>query len=173
MTLPPEFVRFLASQGKSISGFPLYRLVWSNDQYEWRKGTFNEFSGALFLRQTTCTKLVPKYPFVQNRFILEKWYPPELIACEELPNVKGENSYEPIFVFQDKNCNSLPLSLRVVEILVGFDRDRNRPKSVQTASEDRELERLSETREFNELYDSIDTNATLSCLHNKEGIIVP
>ena len=163
----PEIVRFLASQGRSISGFPLYRLVWSADQYEWRKGTFNEFSGTLFLRSVTATKLVPKYPFCQDRWILEKWFPPELTACEELPNVRGENSYEPLFVFQDKNCNPLPLSLRVVEILVGFDRDRDRPKSSQTASDDRELERLSETKEFQELYDSIDTNATLSCLHTK------
>lgn len=171
--LPPEIVRFLEESGKNLSGKPLYRLVWSDDQYEWRKGTFNEFCGSIFLRSVTATKLVPKYPFVQGRWILERWFPPEMVACDELPAANNENSYEPIFVFQDKNFNPLPLCLRAIEILVGFARNSERSRTSQTACEDRTLEQLSETREYNELLDSIDTSALQSQLHMKEAIIKP
>jgi len=48
---------------------------------------------------------------------LEQWFPPEVCLNPELPD-SIHGSYEPIYVFEDKDGNSLPLVLRVVQIIV-------------------------------------------------------
>ena len=165
----PEIDRFLDSQGESINGVKRYRLVWSTDQLEIRKGTFNEFYGSVFLRQVSGVKLVPKYPFVQDRWILEKYFGPEFTQNDELPEAQRIGSYEPIFVFQDRNGDPLPVTLWATEFIVGFDRRGSKPDPCG----DRALEQRAEDKEFNRLLDSIDTSPIQSLLHSREAIIRP
>lgn len=167
----PEIQRFLTDQGCSLAGKPRYRLVWSDNEYELRAGTFDEYSGNIFLRTVTGVKRVRKYPFLHSRWVFEKYFPPEVAYTESLPESRS-GSYEPLFVFQDKHQNPLPVTLKVVEVLVAFDR-RSRANFTQRASEDKALQELAETKEFEQILDSIDTTAIQSLLHTKEAIVRP
>jgi hypothetical protein len=85
---------------------PLFRIVWSNDQLETRWGTFREFYGPIFLRETTgVCKDRHKYPWIRDRWILERLtfpaskyrhWSPELIGVEN-------GSYEIIWKFETPN----------------------------------------------------------------------
>lgn len=172
MTPEPQFVEYLERQGRTLADFPVYRLVWSDAQFEMRRGTFNEFSGSLFLRAVTGVKEVPKYPFVKSRWILEKFFPPEVAFTEDLPNSR-QGLYEPLFVFQTKNFEPLPVTLRVLELLVNFDRNYSQPSNFAKACQDRTFAELAEAKEFEYLLDAIDTTALQSQLHMKEAIVKP
>ena len=93
---------------------------------------------------------------------------PEVAICEELPE-SNRGSYEPIFVFQDKDGNPLPPTLWSVEFIIGFDRRRGKPDPFF----DKALEERAEDKEYNRLLDSIDTSPIQSLLHTKEGIVRP
>lgn len=101
--------------GSDLLGNPNYRVSWSNDQFEHRYGNF-PIGNTGIINATKETRLVPKY-FFKDRFVLEKKC--ELPYTNELPDASMKGfSYEPIFVFQDKNGNSLPLVWRPIEIMI-------------------------------------------------------
>lgn len=81
------------------SGLSKWRLSWSTDQREIRYGTFREFYHGIFLRETTGAKECEKYPWVKDRWILEKLVsiPHPLIPSSM------HGSYEIFYVFQDEN----------------------------------------------------------------------
>lgn len=166
MSAHPEVDRFLKDQGRSLDGKPLYRLVWSEDSFEWRRGNFREFYGSVFLREVADVRYVPKYPYIDHRWIIEKYFPES--HSEELPVY---DHYEPIFCFQDKDSKELPVSLKMVEILISFDRNLDRIKSRASADFD-QFEKL-EKQEFNKILDSIDSSPIASLLHSKEAIVRP
>lgn len=138
---------------------------------ELRKGEFNEYYGNLFLRTIRDVRWVRKYSYLRDRWILERWYPPSVAYDSELPN-STQGSYEPIFVYEDKHQNPLPVTFKTLEYIVGaFERPR-------VSKEQRELEmmnqlKLAEEREVQEFMDMIDTSVIQSQLHMKEGIVVP
>lgn len=85
------------------SGEPIFRVVWSTDQYEMQFGEWNDFDkNDNLLRTVTEDRLVPKYNQDKDRYILER-----LVAVPD-QNVKelaGKRvSYEPLWVF--KNIDS-------------------------------------------------------------------
>lgn len=164
----PEVDRFLELQGKALDGKPLYRLIWSSNAFEWRKGVFRDFYGSIFLREYVGAKYVPKYSYLPSRWILEKYFPDA--HSEALPVY---DRYEPIFAFQDKDCNPLPVSLKMVELLVGFDRRSERRGSENNALEDQTMFEKLDEKEFNQILDSIDSSPIASLLHTKEGIVRP
>lgn len=165
-----ELQTWLDTQGTVLRHAPLYRLVWSEAEYEWRRGVFNEFDGATLIRSITGTKLVRKYNYIHDRWIFEKWLPPEVAFDEDLPKSR-EGSYEPLYVFQDNRGNALPVIRAALEFIIYCDSRRQRP--TQSAPEDKAAEAASETKKYNELYDSIDTTVISSQLHMKEGIVKP
>jgi len=95
---------------------PLFKLVWSDDARELRTGTYRVYFGSVFIRETQETKLVPKYSWIKERWVLEQWFSPEVTQNDELPD-SFCGSYEPIFVF-DKNGEPLPLALLPVQYIV-------------------------------------------------------
>jgi hypothetical protein len=101
----------------SLRTEPMFRLVWSDDQYEIRTGVFAKFIAGIKVSEEKRTQNVLKYNWIKERWIVEQWFPPEVCMLEELPeSVRG--SYEPIYVFEDKDSNALPLKLEVVQFLV-------------------------------------------------------
>lgn len=87
-----------------VEGRPRYRVVWSGDQFEKRFGTYNEFYGPIFIRETTGVLEVPKYRDIPPRYVLERifWFnDKELVQARE-------GIYEAIWHFVDKNNNTLP-----------------------------------------------------------------
>lgn len=90
----------------------LYRIVFSENERENRRGTFNVFSGIIFLKTVTGVRNMKKYPYIQNKFVLEKWNPPEIAYSPELPeSIHG--CYEPLYTFEDKDKNALPVNEKV------------------------------------------------------------
>jgi hypothetical protein len=96
---------------------PLFRLVWSDDSYELRTGTFAKFIAGVKVSEHTTTEKVLKYNWISERWLVEQWFPPSICMMDELPeSING--SYEPIYVFEDAKGNALPLKMEVVEFLI-------------------------------------------------------
>lgn len=91
-----------AENGLNLMGAgsrPLWRIVWSKDEYEKRLGTFRDFIPGtdVLLREVTEVREVPKYSYIKPRWILEKlMYAP----TPELPD-SDKPHYEVIYVFEN------------------------------------------------------------------------
>lgn len=115
------FNQKLSSRGKSLDGRPIWKLSWAPSQREKRLGEFSDFYGSIFLRKRTEIREVPKYWYLGARWVLERltFLPPSASIHRELvaqvteldifaPVTNG--TYEPIYVFQDKDQNPLPVT---------------------------------------------------------------
>jgi hypothetical protein len=102
--------------GTTVDGKQLFRLTWSTGITEFRHSTFVDYLGDIFLREVTETREVLKYPFAQDRWILERI---RLTSdkAKEVFGLVGEDpySYEPIYTFQDKDGDYLPLNREMLE----------------------------------------------------------
>ncbi len=92
----------------TLTGTPIWRIVFSEDQFEKRRGTYTDYSpGGIYLRTVTEVRLVPKYrQWIQRKYVLERLVVVPDFQQDDLPTAKV--SYEPIWVFEDKNGNYLP-----------------------------------------------------------------
>ena len=163
--------KFLTRFGRNLAEEPIFRLVWSDDMRELRRGTFNEYYGSIFLRTTTGVKEVPKYTYLAERWIIEMWLPPAISFNPEVPeSVSG--SYEPLYVFEDRMRNALPLNQRVVEIVVNAKLKPQRSSALirSDVQAEHDAKDSAETRYFEE---AIDTSPVQSLLRTREAIVVP
>lgn len=121
--------RKLADRGRSLDGRPIWRIVWSTSQREMRRGKFSDFYGSIFLREVEEVRNVPKYWYSKDRWVLERltYLPPnasihhELISQTSTLDIQApvyNGTYEPIYVFEDKDRNPLPLHELVVEAIM-------------------------------------------------------
>jgi hypothetical protein len=155
----------LKDSGTNLTDQPLYRLVWSDNELEFRRGIFREFVGNIFVRETVGVKQVPKYSYIKARWILERWIPPDACYNPEIPNSQW-GSYEPIYVFQDKNGNSLPFSEKVVYFIITLAE-----KKTRVTPEERLAESLAkEEAEINEYLESLEISPITNALHMKEAV---
>ena len=151
--------------GKTLHEKPLFRVVWSNDQFEVRNGTFNEFYGHIFVRTVTGARVVRKYSYIQERWILEKWFPIE--PTNELPHPDG---YEIIYLFEDKNGNPLPVIWRVLEIICHVA--LNPMDSIHIKQALDETQQKKDAAEIAYFEDMFDSSALQSRLHFGEAILL-
>lgn len=162
---------YLKRWGQTPHGEPRVRLIWSEDAKELRYGEFNEFYGSLFLREFIGVKLCPKYSWIKERYVLERWFPPDVTFDIELPE-SNQGSFEPIYVFQDKYGRALPLNLRVVELICQamFNQPPTRAQIREGLAEDLAYKDKVETAD---LEDGLEMSVLTNQLHQKEAIIVP
>ena len=156
---------YLNKQEHNWQGKPVFRLVWSDDQFEYREGTYNEFKGELYVRTVHGVKKTPKYPHLKGYWILEMWHEPARVKTEE---IKDHNGYEALYVFRAK-FKPLPLRLLVVELILKAKRtplsSMLRKSVIHQEMEDKE-KRLDQYT-----FDAIDPSTPMqSCLHFKEGV---
>lgn len=156
---------YLDQQDHNWQGLPIFRLVWADDQFEYREGDFNEFKGDLFLRTIHGIKKTPKYPHLKGCWILEMWHEPNKVQTSE---IKDHNGYECLYAFK-RNFKPLPLRLAVVQIILKAKKTHISPslrKSIMTQDlEDKEK------RQDQYVYDAIDPSSPIeSALHFGEGI---
>lgn len=123
MTEIEHLNKWLIDQGgTALTGQPVYRLIWSDKALENRFGTFNDFTeGGLFIRQVTETRLVQKYNYIHERWILEMWAPGDLTAHKETPDAMN-GDYIPVYVFEGKNRKYLAPTRKVLRFILGFMR---------------------------------------------------
>lgn len=152
--------------GRDITGMPFFRVVWSEGLLEKRVGHFEDFYGSIFLRAYDGLREVPKYSYIKNRHILEK-----LVFHKETKEILEKHSYEPVYVFQDKNGKSLPVIWRACEALIHSLMYGERQKL--TASDMIAEEEKKDKRDVEYFEDSLDMSYTATMLANKEAIVVP
>jgi hypothetical protein len=96
--------------GKMIDGnYPLFRVIWSTNVTEKRYSEFTDFIDDTPIRNVREVREVLKYPFAQDRYILEK-ITPITNEAKAMGLVDGNYSYEEIYVFQDRLGKFLPLT---------------------------------------------------------------
>jgi hypothetical protein len=96
---------------------PRFKLIWSDEEYELRHGNFDIVYNGIYLRtEENVTKLVPKYSYIKERWILEKFFPPPGKLSKELP-LAWKGTYEPIYVF-DTNGVALIPRLDVCQVVI-------------------------------------------------------
>lgn len=102
----------------TITGQPIWRVVWSEDQFEYRLGTYDDYSdGGIYLRTVTEVRWVPKYrQWVPEKYVLERLVVVPVMNSDEIPDTKV--SYEPLYVFEDKNGNYLPPKFEACEFVI-------------------------------------------------------
>src|SRR5208283_1775945 len=99
----------------NFKGEPIFRLTWPDNEFEMREGTYNEFKGDLFIRTVHGVKRTPKYPQLRGIYIIEQWFDADRVYIKQ---IKNHNGYECIYAFRDKNFNSLPVRLDVVQLIM-------------------------------------------------------
>lgn len=92
----------------------MFRVVWSNDQFEMRRtDTTKE---GLLLPVPVVTEL-PKYKqWIQDRYVLERLVIVPEINQDEIPTSKL--SYEPLWVFSGKNGQYVPPTMWACKFIV-------------------------------------------------------
>lgn len=102
----------------TITSDPIWRIVWSEDQFEMRHGTYDDITpSGIYLRTVTEVREAPKYrQWIKERYVLERLVVIPESSMPELPATKV--SYEPIFVFNDGRGDYLPPNLEVAFITI-------------------------------------------------------
>lgn len=139
----------LAEQYRVLDGRPIYRIVWSADQLEMRRGKFSDFYGKIFIRERVEVREIKKYWYMTPpRWVLEKLvftrnHTALKEMCEEL--VRSQNgTYEPIFGFMANDNKAIPVVSRGVDLIL----HRLHNPTITRESDDVETERLKELEEM-------------------------
>jgi hypothetical protein len=162
----------------SITGRAIWRIVFSEDQYEKRLGTYDDYTpGGIYIRTVTEVREVPKYKqWIHEKYLLERLVIVPEQNQDELPVSKL--SYEPIFVFENRGGEYLPPKFEICKIVVDTIYAAQGKKSLAkykdpeaNKEESLALRRMRIDNIMEELFgDETDIGDALTY---KEGIIVP
>lgn len=102
----------------TLTGQAMWRVVWSEDQFEHRKGTYDDYTpGGIYLRTVTEVRYVPKYrQWIKEKYVLEDLVLIPEVNSGDLPATKL--SYEPKYPFQDNNGNYLPPTINACKWII-------------------------------------------------------
>lgn len=113
--------------GKTVENLANWRVIWSTNLTEKRNGKFNErTSSGVFLREVVGVQEVLKYPFDQDKWVLEMLV--EIDQKSEVAKELVENKwgYEPFYVFKTKDGKMLPLDRDVIDVILYLYYNRRR-----------------------------------------------
>lgn len=163
----------------TLTGLPIWRVVWSEDQMEKRLGTYTDYTpSGIWLREVTEVREVPKYrQWIQQKFVLERLTLVPEVNQDELPTSKL--SYEPLWVFEDRYGRYLPPKFEAAQLVIDTvyavqysDHNLSRykdPENSQEASIELKKQRVDEYIE--QLFG--DESGLLGTTITGESIIVP
>lgn len=102
----------------TITGLSIWRIVFSEDQFEKRLGTYDDYTPAgIYLRTVTEVREVPKYrQYIKQKYVLERLVVVPLINAMDLPTSKL--SYEPMYVFQTGSGKYLPPKFEAAKLVI-------------------------------------------------------
>ncbi len=158
----------------TITGKPIWRVVWSEDQFEKRLMDVTDEGLSLITPQV---REVPKYrQWITQKYVLERLVLVPEINAGELPASK--QSYEPIFVFMDKNGDYLPPKIQAAKFVIdaiyelqGRNTFAKYRDPINNIEEYREARRKEIDKIQAELFG--DETAVTDALTRKEGIVIP
>ena len=159
----------------TVTGREMYRISFSDDQYEKRLGTYTDYTReGIYLRTVTEVREVPKYKqWIRHKYILERLTIVPDVNAEDLPTSKL--TYECIFVFENFKGEPLPPRIDVAKIAIdslhaGMGKS-NMAKYKDDYSKYTEEER---NKRINELMEYLwDPSDNADALVAREGIVVP
>lgn len=163
--------KLLADYGTEFGNAPRFRVVFSDDQYEKRMTDCTDEGFELVHPEV---RLLPKYKqWIQEKYILER-----LIPVVGETDLVTKTSYEPAWVFQDKNGKYLPPFYEgckhVIESMLSMMNKANthtRYKDKNVSPEERlaHIEKIEEELFGNEtnLTDDLHTGAGVSMANEK------
>lgn len=139
--------------GETLDSKPKFRIVWSNDQTEFRKSYFA--SGIQLLHPVV--KELPKYTYIRDRWVLERWFP--FGGSEEIIAVDG-GIYEPVWVFENKERESLRPVWRAVNIIARAAEEGvgGEKKTLKDFMSEDEAEKQKEIELFENILEDEGTN---------------
>src|SRR5215831_8217323 len=138
---------WLTNRYTNLEKKPIYRLVWSEDIYENRLGTFRTFTeGGILIREVTEVRKVRKYNYIHHRWIFEMFAPGNITRSPELPDASG-GDYVPVYVFESGTGTYLPPTRRVVEFLISALEGKVKRDELPTEEylQDREIKQIEES----------------------------
>lgn len=143
-------------------------MVWSTDQLEFREGEFNDFIAGtnVLLRTFKGVREVPKYSYIKDRWILERFIPGVYAYNPEMP-LSMWGSYEPLFVFESNKGEYLPLSLKVVEVIV---HQIENPGKVLTEQQRIDAMKELEEKEIQGFMDMLWTSSVEDAFNHNEAV---
>lgn len=102
----------------TVSTNVIFRVVWSNDQFERRFGEWTDYDASNNpIRTIKESRYVPKYVLTKDRYILERLVIVPETNKSELCDLKS--SYEPLWVFQNMDDNTyLPPRIDVCQFII-------------------------------------------------------
>jgi hypothetical protein len=102
----------------TVTGKPMWRVVWSEDQFEYRHGTYVDYDrSGCCLREVTETRYAPKYSqWIRNKHVLERLVVIPEINAGDLPATKL--SYEPVYPFETNSGQYLPPRLDACQFVI-------------------------------------------------------
>ncbi len=135
----PQWVkdRLAVVGGENRYGKPNFRIVWSSSRLEIVGGEWEDYSeSGIWIRTVVETRSVPKYWTHPDRWIVERWMPPEEYGSPEswrrqtTEYIRGQmvaqlgpypdrGDYELAFVLEDHNGKFVQLTEPIVEGIVG------------------------------------------------------
>jgi hypothetical protein len=152
----------------TITGDPIWRVVWSENQFEKRLMDTTD-SGLSLLRPEV--RLVPKYrQWIKEKYVLERLVLIPEINIPELPSTK--TSYEPIFVFSDKHDNYLPPRIDVAKIVIDTVYAAQGKSSLAKYTDNPDEEQRKSVEDIYEYLYGDETDVT-DALRYKTGVVVP
>lgn len=156
----------------TVTGRPMWRVVWSEDQYE-KRMVYTTPEGLTLL--TPIVKEVPKYGgWIKERYVLERLvYVPDFQQKELAQQML---SYEPMWTFEDAHRNYLPPSFRASKFVIDTVYAAQGKQSMAKYKDpDAEFpqERLNER--VDKLYSELFGNETevTDALSQGRGVVVP
>ena len=148
------------------AGVPMWRVVWSDDQFEKR---LMEYTPSGFQLTLPEVMEVRKYSYVQHKYILERLV---IVPDPNKAELAGESfSYEPMWVFQDHDGAYLPPRLDASKFIIdtvyaAMGKSSLRKYIDVNENKEKRVEKIQEELFGNE-------TAVGDALAYKEGVSVP
>lgn len=148
--------RQLLQFGLNTFGDAKFRVVFSTDQREMRNGEHKNFNDeGTYLNTYFGIREVPKYRWMIDKWILEKWAGQELTYHPDIVSARN-GDYVCIYIFQDKDGNALPPIWEMARLIVGAS--LNPRTKIQALEDDFAFENKKEKQEEDEIFNRIKTN---------------
>jgi hypothetical protein len=157
--------------GIADNGDAIFRIVWSETQYEKRLTKYTDEGLELL---TPEVRLLPKYKqWIHQKYVLERLVAVPQISAGELAGVKV--SYEPLHAFEDKNGNPLPPKFEISKFVIDTIFAAMGQESLGPKYADPEASLEANEARVEKLQEQLFGNETEvgDALAHKQAIIVP
>lgn len=155
--------------GIAWNGLPIWRVVWSEDQFEKRITAYDDKGAQLLIPEI---RELPKYrQWIHNKYVLER--------LTVVPDINKDTlidkiTYEPIFVFETGKGEALPAKWEAAKFVIDTLLAAQGTESMWPKYVDEEMKNPQETRNarITQLQEDLFGNE-IGPLEHGGGIVVP